>query len=165
MATDMQCPGPAEKCWNCRRRRLKCDGTVPACTKCLKNGVQCRGYGTPLKWVGGVASRGLMKDATFEAACTSTMPQQQQPRNTRTCSDLVISVYKPQEKRRGREQDNGRQTSGSSPSPGGLCLSPPLQLTEPIFQDLDYRARFLLDYCMLLIPCRRMLALTRALYC
>ena len=53
-------------CWTCRRRRVKCDGCTPACTKCVKFGRHCMGYGTkPIVWAG-IASRGKMKDQTFD---------------------------------------------------------------------------------------------------
>ncbi|KAH8178532.1 fungal specific transcription factor domain-containing protein [Sarocladium implicatum] len=41
----------AQRCHNCRVRRLVCDQTLPGCQKCASRGVECPGYGRNLRWV------------------------------------------------------------------------------------------------------------------
>lgn len=56
------------KCWTCRRRRVKCDRLIPTCSKCANSNHQCLGYAQtkPLRWTNSIASRGKMKDKTFD---------------------------------------------------------------------------------------------------
>lgn len=140
MGADTRNTGSQHKCSNCRRRRLKCDGNVPACKKCECKGLTCQGYGKPLRWIGGVASRGLLKGATFEPRYAATPTHDRRPRG-----DLVVLEYKPP--RRGQVAKKPCNVKGPSPlvrwSP-----SPRLQLVDPVFAGLDYNARYLLDYCM-----------------
>ena len=46
----------------CTKRRIKCDRGQPSCKKCIKKGVPCPGYEAQLRWVGGPAIRGRLKD-------------------------------------------------------------------------------------------------------
>lgn len=48
-------------CGKCQVRRVKCDRSLPGCRKCGKRSLQCPGYGTKVKWVQGVASRGKLR--------------------------------------------------------------------------------------------------------
>lgn len=128
-------PNPSmKKCWPCRRRRLKCDGGLPGCRKCRENGVECT-YTKPLTWVGGVASRGHMVNSTFDR------------------------MY---EGRRDAAVTSGPYVPGSSDNRPGLSFRPSdfdevtnldvlpelsRGLTDPLFQDLGYNSRFLVDYC------------------
>ncbi|KAI5918971.1 fungal-specific transcription factor domain-containing protein [Camillea tinctor] len=82
-----------QKCWTCRKKRVKCDGCLPTCFKCKKTGRQCLGYSKnkPLVWTG-VASRGRMANRTFEnpEALTSTNLRPAPPKRL-----LVKSLTEP----------------------------------------------------------------------
>ncbi|KAK3358509.1 acriflavine sensitivity control protein acr-2 [Lasiosphaeria ovina] len=53
-------PTTTDRCYNCRRRRLRCDRSYPSCHKCSINGEQCLGYGLVLRWANGPATRGKL---------------------------------------------------------------------------------------------------------
>lgn len=132
---DANAPGrapPMKKCWPCRRRRLKCDGTVPRCEKCRDNGVECT-YTKPLTWVNGVASRGRMMGCTFDelyAARDDSSSQRNLTRRPANTPALRLLPNVP-----------GDISAADGPAPVSRAL------TDPIFQDLGYNERFLVDYC------------------
>ena len=133
-ATDTD-PPSMQKCWPCRRRRLKCDGTLPRCRKCDDNGAECT-YAKPLTWVNGVASRGRMMNTTFDEAFS----QQQHP----ATSPAPLPAPGITGKRLPCPVDRRRVSRDVDATP---ALS--WALTDPVFQDLGHNARFLLDYCKL----------------
>lgn len=152
------------KCWNCRRNRLKCDGTLPHCQKCAQRGAECPGYADkPLRWVFGVASRGQMMGRTYESN-----PSPPRASNKRPRSQLVISAYEPKKKKANLGQSmspptpppTSPPTSEPTPPPISPSILPPTSsttsfvalapskcLVEPMLQHLRYDDRYLLDYC------------------
>lgn len=135
MPQDANAPGrtpPMKKCWPCRRRRLKCDGTVPRCVKCRDNGVECT-YTKPLTWVNGVASRGRMMGCTFDevyaARDDSSTQRSLVQRPVNTLGHPLLS--------------NPPGVISAAGGPAGVSRA----LTDPIFQDMGYNARFLVHYC------------------
>lgn len=143
MPEDANAPGRApqmKKCWPCRRRRLKCDGTVPRCVKCRDNGVECT-YTKPLTWVNGVASRGRMMGCTFDEVYAGRDDSSGQG------SLALRPPYAP----------DRRLLPNTAGDISGACRSAPVSraLTDPIFQDLGYNERFLVDYCKHPTPLNR----------
>jgi hypothetical protein len=158
------------RCWTCRRRRLKCDGTLPHCSKCLGSGVECLGYSSvrPLTWVEGIAVRGPMKNRSFGELLAGPQPHSQSqistapthPASTRLMStawDKPMTAGEPgtwtwdSSTAAWVEPVTGEDLAAMNEyqyqvTPSSLDI--PLSLTEPIFQDLDYTSRFLVDYCI-----------------
>lgn len=165
MAADPARPDKSNKCWNCRRNRLKCDGTLPHCQKCAQRGAECPGYASkPLRWVSGVASRGQMMGRTYESKSPPPQASNKRPR-----SQLVISAYEPKKKKVNLGHSTSpptppipTQTSPPTPNPpptspsispstsittSYVALAPSKCLVEPMLQPLRYDDRYLLDYC------------------
>ena len=135
MPQDANAPGrapPMKKCWPCRRRRLKCDGTVPRCVKCQDNGVECT-YTKPLTWVNGVASRGRMMGCTFDEVYAARDDPSRQRSLTR----------RPANSPDHRVLSNVPGLISAADRPAEVSRA----LTDPIFQDMGYNERFLVDYC------------------
>ncbi|KAB8238016.1 Zn(II)2Cys6 transcription factor [Aspergillus alliaceus] len=116
-----------KSCWACRRRRLVCDGRVPHCEKCEKNGVECPGYDhKPLTWVGGVASRGQMRNRTFGETPPKSgpqMPRRLAPRTSPADAPSTMTQW------------------------GYLITVAPVPMpTDPILHGLKYEERYFVDY-------------------
>lgn len=132
-------PPSMQKCWPCRRRRLKCDGTLPRCRKCDDNGTECT-YAKPLTWVNGVASRGRMMNTTFDEAFS----HQQHPATSPAAPPAAPRIPGKTPPRLPCPVDRRRVSRDVDATP---ALS--WALTDPVFQDLGHNARSLLDYCKL----------------
>ena len=139
-------PVPMEKCWTCRRRRLKCDGTRPHCTRCQASGFECLGYGKtkPLCWVNGIASRGRWQHSSFQEADPSPLAHK---KYSRAGTFITAVAPSPQRQKSPTPSSSSSDTclSDETSSLTRACVRPPL--TEPMFQDLNYDSRFLMDYC------------------
>lgn len=126
-----------EKCWNCRRRRLRCDAQRPHCQKCIKNGVECLGYGQVLKWVGGMATRGNLTDEKFRE-------MRERGNGIRT---LDMSGEDATGSHRSALVMPSTELTKSVDHAEDLVLYRPL--VEPVFQDMSYNERFFVAYCKL----------------
>ncbi|KAJ6031114.1 hypothetical protein N7540_001846 [Penicillium herquei] len=71
-------------CSTCTKRRINCDRGQPSCQKCLKKGLTCPGYGPKLRWAGGAAVRGDLKDLQAQV----TAPSLRSERDLRGGTDL-----------------------------------------------------------------------------
>lgn len=149
-----------KKCWNCRRRRLKCDGSLPHCAKCQAMGTQCLGYGELVTWVGGIASRGHMKDNTFQVPPSPPLPPTLRRKSgTHRTLQFVSRVVGPD----GSLQAVRRPLPTTAPITSSAQVmhmtSMPRALTDPILQDLDRDSRELVVYCesTVIYPSREML--------
>ncbi|KAF5692389.1 hypothetical protein FDENT_2911 [Fusarium denticulatum] len=125
-----------DSCWNCRRRRAKCDGLHPHCGKCHAIGVECLGYGKLITWIGGIASRGHMKDRTFEKPASPATPSTLWHQNPKTGLRYVNYIVTP---------GDGSFAVSHRPSVTPV-ISMPKALTDPIFQNLGHDARELIEY-------------------
>ncbi|CAF3434868.1 unnamed protein product, partial [Fusarium graminearum] len=98
-------------------------------------------YGRQLRWMVGVASKGLMKDTAYVSCPTTTPTYPSKKRH-----NLVVVEYEPSLKFQASAGASSSTSSCSSRSPLSITASPPTQLTDPIFQDMGYNTRYLLDY-------------------
>ncbi|KAI5463913.1 fungal-specific transcription factor domain-containing protein [Mariannaea sp. PMI_226] len=53
---------PVSDCQLCKKRRVKCDRGQPLCQKCIRRGLECPGYSSQIRWAGGAALRGRLKE-------------------------------------------------------------------------------------------------------
>ena len=146
-----------QKCWNCKRRRLKCDGRRPKCDKCSKNGADCLGYGKVFQWISGMASRGTLTPENFgrslavaDDAGTST------DRNVARVSPVSnfssdgdgVSVFAESEARTPSTSDEDIISSQeSSPRCESQQLVLYLTLVDTALQDMTYDERFFVNHC------------------
>lgn len=137
----------ANKCWTCRRRRVKCDGCRPVCSKCAVFGRECLGYGQkPLIWAG-MASRGKLSGKTFDH-----LEKDRKSISSAAADECQRAVRESGE--RGRFQQmfpashfqesvNNFEISFLGNSESQVFRS----LTDPGFVDLNMKSRRYIKYC------------------
>lgn len=130
----------AERCHNCRRRRLRCDGTVPSCKKCIKAGQECLGYGKLFRWNQGIASRGKMMGKSFE------VPAQPEVSAKESVSESSL-VPVSKNGTLGHEAQSLIWTPSTIPGKNSPEISISPCLLDPLLQDLSSSSRYYISHC------------------
>ncbi|KAL3465260.1 fungal-specific transcription factor domain-containing protein [Aspergillus heterothallicus] len=137
-------------CYTCRRRHIQCDRSGIPCAKCQKAGLECLDK-RPVRWVQGVAIRGVMRGRTFENSSISATPvgkidMRPSPLSDSSSNTDAQHQAKPLIPLRGLSAllEASDMTGPTRPA----LPSVPLPMNDTALTALDSTARYYLDYCM-----------------
>lgn len=143
---------PTKSCHNCQRRRLRCDRSIPQCRKCTNVGQECLGYQALLVWTSPLSSRRKMSQMANEDKQTRPGLESQLLPSISPNIDITTTTTPDNFLRSVPLSTVGHsvrllQARHKVHFEDDFKLSATKRLTEPFFQDLNYKTRFYISYC------------------